>query len=481
MYQKISVLKFRATINAWIDSPCTPCLGKFPTCLNTVFLLFFLLFLCPNMPILAQNKRAELEQRRQKLLQQINAKNQELGTTQKEKTAALDRLEMLQDQIETRESLINNLHDEVSETDKIIDRTEGVIISLNEDRERLRVEYSAMLRRAYKMKLPNSGFVYMLSAKSFEDSYKKWQYFRQYDKFRKRQALLIRETQQALETKNEFLVQQRREKQGLVGLNERQKDSLDIHKKEKDRLLQDLKSEENRISGELKSAQQQSSKLNAAIADIISEEIAARRRAAEERRNRALAEAERLKAASRKTKKTSVSQKVSNYTDGTSRDNREGGNDNQEKAKKAEVLTESNENLSLSSDFRSNKGKLPPPAAGTIVRGFGKQKVLDKVTAVNNGIDIHTAEGAEVHAVFGGTVSVVSSIAGLGTVVLIQHGNYYTVYSNMAHVSLKKGDKVALRQNIGRAATNTVTNQPEVHFEVWLERTQLNPSSWLAN
>ena len=102
------------------------------------------------------------------------------------------------------------------------------------------------------------------------------------------------------------------------------------------------------------------------------------------------------------------------------------------------------------------------------------------MTAVNNGIDIHTAEGAEVHAVFGGTVSVVSSIAGLGTVILIQHGNYYTVYSNLGRVNLKKGDKVALRQTIGHAATNTVTDQPEVHFEVWLERTQLNPSVWLA-
>ena len=458
--------------NAWIDGRLTVRLGSFSRCRDLSVLLFLSLFLCQNAPLIAQNKRAELEQRRQKLLGQINAKTNELGKTQKEKTAALDRLELLQDQIETRESLINTLHDEVSETDKIIDRTEGVIVSLNDDRERLRLEYSVMLRRAYKMKLPNNGLVYMLSAKNFEESYKKWQYFRQYDKFRKRQARLIIETQQALETKTAALIQQKKEKDGLINIHSLQKTSLNTEKKEKDGLIKSLKSDESRIASELKSATQQSSKLNAAIDNIIAAELESRRRANAERRRKADEEAERLRSESRKTQK-SKSKQVADYSNNSPKAK-------QEEQKRLETLTESSENLSLSSDFRLNKGRLPTPAAGTIVRGFGKQKVLDKVTAVNNGIDIHTAEGAEVHAVFGGTVSVVSSIAGLGTVILIQHGNYYTVYSNLGRVNLKKGDKVALQQTIGHAATNTVTNQPEVHFEVWLERTQLNPSVWLA-
>ena len=195
---------------------------------------------------------------------------------------------------------------------------------------------------------------------------------------------------------------------------------------------------------------------------MISIELESRRRLAEERRRKALAEADRLKKVRPKEEKTSVSRSESSRSSNLG------------------VLTESNENLALSSDFRSNKGRLPPPAIGSIVRDFGKQKVLDKVTAVNNGIDIRTASGAEVRAVFGGTVSVVSSIAGLGTVVLIQHGNYYTVYSNLSNVSIQKGQTVLPRQTIGRAAINTVTNEPEVHFEIWLERTQLNPSVWIA-
>lgn len=430
--------------------------------LNLSVLFLLTLLFCSNQPLKAQDKRAELEQRRQELLQQIEAKNQALGKTKKEKSAALIQLELLQDQIETREALINTLHEAVSETDKIIDRTEGVIISLNEDRERLRVEYGAMLRRAYKMKLPNNGFIYMLSASNFEESYKKWQYFRQYDKFRKRQARLIMETQQALEAKNDFLIQQKKEKENLLGVNEKQKGIIIFEKKEKDVLVKGLKSAENRLASELKSAQKQSARLNTAIENLISIELESRRRLAEERRRKALAESERLKKDRPKDEKKSASSNES------------------AQSLKLEVLTESNENLALSSDFRSNKGKLPPPAIGTIVRDFGKQKVLDKVTSVNNGIDIRTVAGAEVRAVFGGTVSVVSSIAGLGTVVLIQHGNYYTVYSNLSNVSIQKGQTVSPRQTIGRAAINTVTNEPEVHFEIWLERTQLNPSVWIA-
>lgn len=458
MCQKISNLRFQTTINGWINLG----LGNARRFLNLFVLLFLTLSFCSTQQLNAQSKQAELELRRQKLQQQIEAKNQELGKTKKEKSAAIIQLELLQAQIETRELLINNLHEQVSETDRIIDRTEGVIISLNEDRERLRVEYGAMLRRAYKMKLPNNGFIYMLSASNFEESYKKWQYFRQYDKFRKRQARLIIETQEALEAKNELLIQQKKEKENLLGVNEQQKNIISTEKKEKDVLVKGLKSEETRLAGELKSAQKQSVKLNAAIENLIALELESRRRAAEERRRKALTEAERLKKEDKKERKTTASRSEPTET------------------KKLEVITESNEDLALSSDFRSNKGKLPPPALGTIVRDFGKQKVLDKVTAVNNGIDIRTEVGADVRAVFGGTVSVVSSIAGLGTVVLIQHGNYYTVYSNLSNVSIRKGNTVSPRQSIGRAATNTVTNQPEVHFEIWLERTQLNPSVWIA-
>jgi murein hydrolase activator len=412
----------------------------------------------------AQNKRGELEANRQQLLKQIETTNQQLNQNKVIRSAASDRLEALQGQIENREALINNLQVEIAETDAIIERTEDVLNALNDDVHRLNTEYGVMMRKAYRMKMPNNALVFLLSSNNFSDAYQRWQYFKQYDKFRQRQAKLIMDTQKSLSAKNESLTQQKQQKELLAGTNISQKKILTEEKKEKDRLLAELKDDQRRLAGELKSQEKKNVQLNGAIERLIEAEIDAKRRAAEERARRNREEANRLareRDKERRKQKTEV--KIQ-----------------EPEARNEEIITESSENLALSSDFRSNKGKLPPPATGTIVREFGRQRVLDKVTAVNNGIDIRTAPNGEVRAVFNGIVSVVSSIAGLGYVVLVQHGNYYTVYSNMSTVSVKKGEAVSTRQVIGRAGLNTVTNDSEVHFEVWLEKTHLNPTSWIA-
>ena len=447
------------------------------------FIFLNLFFLCPNLS--AQNeKRAELEVERQRLMQQIKAKQQQLSQTKQNQSATREQLENLQEQLENRELLINNLHQEITATDYIVERTEEAVVALEADRKQLQAEYAQMLRKAYKSKIPNNATVFMMSGKNFDEAYKKWQYFQQYDKFRKRQARRIVETQKSLAAKNALLTEKRAQKTSLVGVNEMQKSLLSSEKKQKNALSEQLKSEENRLQSALKSAEKQSNKLNSAISDLIANEIAARRREAEERsrRNREAAEKlatmklekERIKWGKQQNSASKPLAKPESYKI------TEGPSTPVSSPQKVEVITESPENIALARDFRSNKGKLPYPASGEIVRTFGKQKVLDKVTAVNNGIDIKTSENADVKAVFGGTVSIVSGISGLGNVVLIQHGTYYSVYSNLSTVFVKKGEAVSTRQTIGRAGLNTVTNQSEVHFEIWLERTQLNPATWLG-
>jgi septal ring factor EnvC (AmiA/AmiB activator) len=376
-------------------------------------------------------------------------------------------LENLQDQIETREALINNLHEEIITSDSIIKRTEEVLFSLNDDIKRLKTEYSQMLRKAYRMKVPNNGLAFLMSSRNFDEAYKRWQYFKQYEKFKKRQAQLIVETQKSLAAKNTLLTEQKVQKEMLATTNESQKVSLATEKQSKDKLIEKLKSEQSKLSKELKTVEKKTVKLNAAIEGLIAAEIDAKRRATEARARKAREEADRL--AREEAKRQRRQGNVGASTEGVV-----------EKPKTYEILTESSENLALSSDFRGNKGKLPSPVSGSIVRGFGRQKVLDKVTAVSNGIDIRTSPHASVHAVFNGSVSVVSSIPGIGYVVLIQHGNYYTVYSGLSSASVKKGDAVSTQQTIGKAGINSVSNEPEVHFEVWLEKTQLNPASWLS-
>ena len=421
----------------------------------------------------AQNKRSDLEIKRQQLLQQMESTNAHLNQTQQSRSAARDRLEALQNQIETREALINTLHEEIDETDAFIERTEEVLYALNDDIQHLREEYGSMMRKAYRTKMPNSAVLFVLSSNNFREAYKRWQLFRQYDKFRKRQAKLIVETQKSLAAKNEYLVQQKAQKELLAGTNNQQKTMLFTEKQSKDKLIDELKGEEKRLTGELKNQEKQNNKLNSAIERLIIAELETKKQAAEERNRKNREEATRLarekaKEQKRKPKKGEKTPPEDENTEGVAKSNVE------------EVLTESSENLALSSDFRSNKGKLPAPAAGTIVRTFGRQQVLDKVTAVNNGIDIRTAANAEVRAAFGGTVSIVSSLPGLGNIVLMQHGNYYTVYSNLSSTSVKKGDNVFLHQIIGRSGVNPVSNESEVHFEIWLEKTHLNPMNWIA-
>jgi murein hydrolase activator len=436
----------------------------------------FLLFFAFNGS--AQNtKRAELEVERQRLLQQIRTKQQQLSQTKQNQSATREQLEALQEQLENRESLINNLHEEISETDQIVQRTEEAVMALEGDRKRLQTEYGLMLRRAYKSKIPSNAAVFMMSGKNFDDSYRRWQYFRQYDKFRKRQARRIMETEKSLAAKNALLVEKREQKSSLVNINELQKSLIKSEKQQKAAVVEKLKKEENNLESALKSAEKQSSRLNSAISNLISAEIESRRRAVEERNRRNREAAERL-ATSKVEKEKSKPEKQRNTP--SKPQNTEGGESTSATASKTETISELPENLALSSDFRSNKGKLPPPATGEIIRSFGKQKVLDKVTAVNNGIDIKTSDGADVHAVFNGTVSVVSSISGLGNVVLVQHGTYYSVYSNLSTVFVKKGETVSTRQTLGRAGVNPVSSQSEIHFEIWFERTQLNPSSWLG-
>ncbi len=430
-----------------------------------LFLLILLSFNLLTFNLNAQNKRGELEMKRQQLLKQIETTTLELNQTQLNRLAARDRIEALQNQIETREALINNLHEEIDETDAIIERTEEVLNALNSDIQQLRVEYASMASKAYKMKVPNNAVLFMLSSNNFTDAYKKWQYFRMYDKFRKRQAKLITETQKSLASKNEFLIQQKTQKINLVSTNEHQKKMWGFEKQNKDKLINDLKEEENRLSGTLKSQAKQNVKLNSSIERLIYAELEVKRKAAEERARKTREEANRLARERAKEKKNNPNEEVEVEV---------------EKPKVDDIITESSENLTLSSDFRSNKGKLPPPATGTIARAFGKQQVLDKVTAVNNGIDIKTSQNADVRAVFSGSISIISSIPGLGYVVLVQHGNYYTVYSNLSSVAVKKGQAVSTRQTIGYAGVNPVSNDSEVHFEVWLEKTHLNPSLWIA-
>lgn len=397
--------------------------------------------------IAQQQSRKELEDKRKKLLRDIEQTSNLLNKTKQTKEATLSRYVTLQKQISKRQQLVETLQAEMSYLLNNIERTATVVVALNDDTERLKVEYGEIARHAYRQRLLHSKWLFLLSAKNFNDAFRRWQYLRQYDRYRQRQAKLIMETQQVLVDKIKSLEERKKEKESLLGSEKRHSQMLSIEMDTKNRLLETLKGDESRLAHDLEAKQAAATKLNNAIEKVIREEMERIRR--EERSAAASAATAGAKAPVGKTVEPSATPEVA----------------------------------SISKDFQNNKGSLPWPVKNGVITGyFGRQPhpTIPNIEIVNNGIDIRTDEGAQVRSIFEGTVVGTQFIPGFDYMVILQHGSYYTVYSNLESVSVKKGDKVAIRQALGKVSTNAKTNTSEVHFEIWKEKTRLNPQDWVG-
>ena len=397
-----------------------------------------LVFLACSVAAIAQQNRRELEDKRKKLLKEIEQTSNMLKKTTENKEATLTRYVTLQRQIGKRQQLIETLQAEVQYLLENVERTSNVVIALTEDIERLKQEYATMARHAYRQRLSHSDWLFLFSAKSFNDAFRRWQYLRQYDRYRQKQTRLILETQQTLLDKIRMIEERRNEKEKLLDSERRQSEMLGLEMSAKNRLLEELKGDESRLARDLEKKRTAAAKLNAAIENIIREEM--------ERAER---------------------EKRSNVSPGS----------------KANPSATPESTVS-SRDFQNNRGKLPWPVKNGVITGhFGRQQhpTIQSVEIVNNGIDIRTDEGAPVRAVFEGTVVGTQFIPGYDYMVILKHGDYYTVYSNLEEVSVKKGDQVAIRQSLGKVSTDRKTNTSEVHFEIWKEKTRLNPQDWVGS
>jgi len=376
--------------------------------------------------------REELEKKRKQLLEEIDQTDAQLKATKRNKAATLERYFALQNQIEKRQQLINTLRAEVRHTEDSISRTEEVLQALNDDTDRLKAEYARMIRTAFRHRLNNSYLLFLFSARSLNDAFRRWQYIRQYDRYRERQARLIQETQKTLKLKAEQLKNRKAEKEQLLTSQRRQKKLIGQELQDKNQLLESLKADESRLVAELEAQQKAAQKLNNAIESIIREEMARKREEARSREDR-----------------VNVSPEEVNATD-------------------------------LETDnFFGRRGRLPwPVQGGQIVKSFGTQPhpTIKTIQITNNGIDIRTGEQAEVFAVSSGKVAGTQYIPSYQHMVILQHGEYYTVYSNMEEIFVRRGEEVSAREAIGRLGAS----KPVVHFEVWREKERLNPTQWVA-
>jgi len=387
--------------------------------------------LCIQMP--AQNRR-ELEEKRKQLLKEIEETNAQLKETQQNKAATLDRYVALQRKIKKRQQLVQTLKKEIANADSSIARTQEVIGALENDVEQLKSEYAKTIKTAYRLKINKGLVLFLFSARDINDAFRRWQYIRQYNKYRKRQANLILETQDMLEIKAVQMQKRKEDKVNLLASQEKQSTLLRSELIAKDRMLKDLKSSEARLVAELNEQEKAHQRLNEAIETVIREEVA------------------KMKEAARKPEAMSV---------GT--------------AERREV----DDAADLSASFTRLKGRLPwPVEVGEITKYFGTQPhpTIKTIQIKNNGIDIKTKSSAKVYAVYRGRVAGRQYIPGYQNTLILQHGDFYTVYSNLEEVYVKRGDNINAEQVIGKLSNS----KNEVHFEIWQEKKRLNPIHWVT-
>lgn len=426
-------------MNGWINSK------------HLLLLVVFALLL----PVLAfaQSKK-ELEEKRKKILRDIQSTERMIQKTSKNKAAAYDRYLALQSQIRSREALIRNLQAEITATENGILRNQNVIASLGQDVTKMREEYALTVRTAYRRKTLSNPLLFILSADNLNQAFRRWLFLRKYDERRREQAEAIRQTQEMLSNKTATLKSTRMEKEQLLVSVQAQKATLLGEMTEKNALLEDLKKDEGRLKTDLEQKQIAHEALNATIEKIIREEV--RKRVDEARSKPANPVAE---VAEKRPESPSTSVSV-------------------EKDKPAIRSGEDN----VSFNFRKNKGRLPwPVESGFISRGFGKHQhpSLKNIEITNNGVDIRTEEGAIVRCVAEGVVAGVQFVPGHDYTVIVQHGDFYTVYSNLASTKLGKGDALRSKDVIGEVATNNITGTSELHFEVWQQKERMNPALWI--
>lgn len=417
----------------------------FIRCKKNIPSFIFILFLCLfSISLGAQNKQ-DLTKKRQNLLKEINKAAKLLSATKKDKKAALGQYYTLQRQIEQRAELIETLQQEIEFSNQSLIRTSGAINALQEDMNRLELEYGEMARQAYRDKINDNKLLFLFSAEGFSDGLKRWRYIQQYDDYRKKQAGLIIETRASLSEKLNGIEIKRAELDDLLVSAENQQQLLKKELSRKNGLLKTLKADESRISRLINRKKVAHRKLSAAIENIIANEIKSR------------VGSDRINATPSKNAGAGTTAKPTSKNAGS-------------------IATSS-------TAFRRQKGKLTWPVKnGLVTRHFGKQShpIHKQVQITNNGIDIRATSDNLVFAIYDGQVAGTQYVPGYQNTLIIQHGNYYSVYSNLEKVDVKKGTKVRSGQLIGIAGNNSQNGTLEVHLEIWKGKQRMNPAVWLS-
>lgn len=380
-----------------------------------------------------QDKKTQLQADKKKIEEEIEYTNKLLEETKETKKASLDHLVIIRNKVSNRQKLIETIGSEIEIVEEQIAINNEIIKDLSKDLENLREEYAKMVWFAYKNRSAYNKLMFIFSASDFNQAYQRMKYFSQYSEYRKKQAAMITSTRRQINEAIAELESFKHQKLSLLSSKEQEIAMLNNEKKEQNRMIEGLTDKEKELVALLEEKEQAAMELQREIERIIAEEMR-------------LA-AEKTGSGSSSTFSLTPAEKI------------------------------------LSDNFEANMGGLPwPLERGIISSYFGEHPhpLLKNVKTKNNGINILTDTGTKARAVFAGTVTRVMSIPSYNYVVMIRHGAFLSVYSNLDEVYVEKGDPVEIKQEIGRVFTNLKDNKTELHFELWKSKTLLDPAKWLA-
>ncbi len=424
-----------------------------------------LVFYCVNFSnVFSQTKAPQtkqtLENKKKKLNEEINEINSLLNETKVGKKASLNQLVAINKKISIREELISTIMAEINQLNRGIKRNEKEIEKLKENLAKLKGEYARMIYFAERNRDSYSRLVFIFASGDFNQAYMRLKYFQQYSQFRKQQAQEIINAQTLLIAKINELKEKRHEKNVLLGTEEEEKGNLNKEKEGQEIVLTELQKKEKELKDELEKKKRDAENLQLAIKKLIADEI---KRKAEE----AAKEAAAIAAKKAPDKKNPKTPKIK---------------DSKEIKKDAVIPELSEEAVELSNDFANNRGKLPwPVTKGYICEPYGEHEhpAIKGFMMFNNGVEICSSMGAQARAVFEGEVTAISISPTGGKLVIIRHGEYLSVYSNISDVSVKTGEKVSLKQSIGTVLHNEDEGKSSLNLQIWKGQKTMDPSDWL--
>ena len=415
--------------------------------INSVFILF-------AFYSLAQVSSEKLKRDQARLERKIADTKLLLEKSKSQTESSLNELRVIENQISYREQLLRNYNNQIRSAELNVERKEKQIGELADKIERLKSQYKRLLLYAYKHRNKYGKMMYIFSAESYYEAVKRNKYLERIREIQQKQFILIKQHQELMRSEIEAIKKEKEKKLAMIEEKKKERKKIEADKIRQQEIYQKFKAEEEEILAKLKKEERDRQVLKERINQAIKREIE-------------LAEAARRKREAEAAKSS--------------------GSKPAEAGSSSPSFTSTKEEALVSKNFEGNRGRLPWPVdKGTITENFGKNAhpTLKNVYTNNRGVDISTPKNAQVRTVFDGEVTSVLNIPGAGKVVIIKHGNYRTVYSNLQETYVKTGDRIKTKQLIGSLLVQSKQNNSIAHFEIHKvigsSVVCLNPSLWIV-